>query len=245
LPYTAIRNNWRILKVAPQSLHFSDGQLLADGERIDIVHAGLSNVMEPGRVPPSLLDALRAGAVRLSHGLSRTLPSHYKSTLELLSDPTYASLFDVETQRLLEAHVPWTRVLRPRKTTYRGREVDLFELISSQRERFVIKPSGAFGGIHIVLGWQSSSAQWEDALRIARSLQCVVQERVEAGPAELYCALDPSTGGILERRCTADLDPLVWNGVHADGATSRVSSSGIHNTASGGAAVAVWVLDDE
>ncbi len=245
LPYTATRQGWRILDVKPESLQFTKGKLCANGEPIDIVHAGLSHVMEPGRVPAPLLDALRAGAVRLSHGLSRTLPTHYKSTFEVLTDPVHAHMFDVETQRLLAAHVPWTRALRPRKTTYRGREVDLLELVSSERERFVIKPSGAFGGIQVVLGWQASNDQWQDALRIARSLQCVVQERVEAGPEELYCAVDPSTGSIIEKHCTADFDPFVWNGVHADGATTRVSSTGIHNTASGGAGVVVWVLDDD
>lgn len=243
LPYVAHREGWTVMRVAPSELAFESGELRARDVVVDFVAMPSQDSAARAAAAPAF-EALRTGAVRFPHGFARSLPPDYKSTFEVLSSPEHAHLFDIETQRLLATHVPWTRVLRDRKTTYAGSDVDLLPFITANRERFVIKPSGGLAGAGVVLGWGCTEAAWQRALKIARAVQCVVQERVDAGPEEVYFRRDPPTGAIRDGRYTVDLDPIVWNGVHADGAVTRIAVDGLHNQAAGGLGTALWVLDD-
>ncbi|HEY4059962.1 MAG TPA: hypothetical protein VGM39_25275, partial [Kofleriaceae bacterium] len=243
LPHTALQEGWRLLHVDAAMLRHHDGALWAGDERIDLIHLSLSKVLDGSGPPAQVLEAIASGAARLPYGFSRAFCAHYKATFEVLSDPEHEGMFDVETRRILQTHVPWTRVLHPRKTTFHGAEVDLVELITKERERFVIKPSGAFGGAGVVLGWEATEARWAQAMKIARGMQCVVQERVDLGPSDIYYELAQG-GELTHRTFTADLNPLIWNGDHADGAVSRIASSGLHNAAGGGSITSIWILDE-
>jgi hypothetical protein len=90
---------------------------------------------------------------------------------------------DRETRGLVERHCPWTRVLAPGSTTYEGAEVDLIKLILGSRERFVLKPPDACGGLDVSIGADVTGPAWEDAVGLAlREGGWVVQERVAVQP---------------------------------------------------------------
>lgn len=62
-------------------------------------------------------------------------------------------------------HVPWTRLLRERKTDHAGTAVDLLPFVAANRERLVIKPSGGGGGGNITIGRDTSDEAWAQAIR--------------------------------------------------------------------------------
>lgn len=126
-----------------------------------------------------------AGAVIALAGAGAVLPSlagefAHKGLLEALVRPEYRRLFTPAERRLLEAAVPWTRVLAARFTDGPdGRRVDLPEYARRHRGRLLIKPNVGSSGEGILLGRETPAARWER--RIARSLRepgaSVVQER--------------------------------------------------------------------
>ncbi len=242
LPFVAEQEGWPVVYVDPADVVYRDGTLRARGVAIDLAIVSWGDLIRgEGRTLP-MLQAARDGAVHLTHGLSRALVADYKSAFEIISDPEHASLFDEDTQRALSIHVPWTRALRDRKTTYRGTEIDLLRFVLDHREKLVIKPCGALGGTGVVLGWTATEAAWKKAIHVARAFPCVVQERVESGPRETYVRVD-SSGAVAADEFTSDLCTFVWNGSVADGAISRCATGGILNQSGGGYVAPLWVLE--
>ncbi len=232
---------WRVIRAEPTEVVYRGTNLEVHGERVDIVDVDPFSVLDAPQTIRPILDAVRDGVARLPFGLSRGV-SDNKSVFEMLSAPDYAHLYDDETRRALAAHIPWTRVLRERKTTYDGREVDLVPFVVEHRERFVIKPTGAQSGAGVVLGWECTEAAWARAIKISRTMQSIVQERADPGLAETYYFLDEK-GQIGEGTFTADFNPFVWNSSNADGALSRIARSGLHNTGAGAWLTPICILE--
>lgn len=166
--------------------------------------------------------------------------AHKKSVLALLSDPRTAHLLSPQEAEAAEAHVPWTRLLRPGPTTWRDREVDLLPLVREQRERMVLKPNDDYGGRAVSCGWQRSTAQWERDLEQALRSPYVVQERVD-----IPCAPYPrwEDGRLHIDNWQESTDPYLF-GSAAYGCISRLSSDGLVNVSAGGAMVPVFQLID-
>ena len=108
----------------------------------------------------------------------RSKVAHKKAGFAILSDPQYADLFSPEQLDVIRKHIPWTRVVRRGPTTFEGAEHDLVELLRNARERLVLKPNDEYGGSGIVLGWETSAADWEHAIDVALERPYVVQQRV-------------------------------------------------------------------
>ncbi len=244
LAYAAEQAGWRVMFVDAATLEYRNGTLRAAEQAIDIVDVDWLDVLGNTIALGPLLDALRDGAVRLPFGVSRGVIADHKNTFEMLSAPEYAHLFDAELVAALQRYVPWTRVLRDRKTIHDGREVDLLAFVAANRERFTIKPSGTEAGAGVILGWECTDAAWQRALKVSRVIPCVVQERVDLGPAATYCYVDSATGAIGQDELTCDLDPFVWGGDEVNGAISRIARSGLHNTAAGARLAPVFVLEE-
>jgi hypothetical protein len=115
----------------------------------------------------------------------------HKSLLEVFSSPRWAPLFDRAERAALRRHVPWTRLLGERRTEdERGRSVDLPAYARRARARLVVKPNRSCGGEGILIGRDSSAAEWERA--IARALggeePAVVQSLVRSATMKLPVA---------------------------------------------------------
>ncbi len=104
-----------------------------------------------------VLRAVRERAVCMVNS-PRSKILHKKASLAVLSDERNASFYDAESQRAIDAFVPWTRVVEERRTTHGGRDVDLIEPCEPHRERLVLKPNDDYGGAGIVLGWTVTMA---------------------------------------------------------------------------------------
>ncbi len=167
-----------------------------------------------------------------------------KSLFAMLQDPAFERLFTADEIRAVKMHVPWTRRLLEGPTLYGDRKVDLVDFAVKQRDRLVLKPNGEYGGRGVILGWESSDEEWQEAIgsAIEGDLDFVVQERVEV-PEEEFPSLD--RGEIRFSGRYVDFDPYAWRGEIVEGAGVRLSTSPVLNvTSGGGSAAPIFLLSN-
>jgi hypothetical protein len=91
-----------------------------------------------------------------------------KSLFELFTDETHAHHFSSDERHLFRRHVPWTRLLRERRTSLLDGTVgDLVPWVRQARESLVLKPNRAYGGTGVVVGSAVTQAGWDAALGAA------------------------------------------------------------------------------
>ena len=77
---------------------------------------------------------------------------HKKAVFEMLTDDEHQNWFTQSEKEAFRHSVPWTRRLADRKTTRKGRPIDLLEFIHRNRSLFVLKPNDDYGGHGVYLG---------------------------------------------------------------------------------------------
>jgi hypothetical protein len=227
---------------APEDLEFTGGRLRCGEFEIDLVYKRLlvNEYLPIMREHPALLDAYRAGAVCLVNNF-RSKMIHKKALFAVLTDPTYARLFTTEELEAVRLHVPWTRKVREGRTEKDGKEFDLLEYVRRTSDRLVLKPNDDYGGHGIYIGWNSSEAEWEEALQAAlKDGDYLVQERVPTA-RETFPAL-AEDGSVVYAEQLVDLDPLLFNG-RVGSAFTRLSSNELANVTAGGGMVPTFIID--
>jgi hypothetical protein len=225
----------------PRHTEFRDGVLLLDGRPVDLIYKRvlLSELVEQCGVDSPVVRAVRERAVCMVDGF-RCKVLHKKASLAALSDEANRHLFDAEERRTIDDCVPWTRVVRERRTQFGGTEIDLVPFILGERERFVLKPNDDYGGRGITLGWTSSASAWEAAVAAALTAPFIAQERV-AIPRESYPGWLDGRVELLERQY--DTAPFVSHGEYMDGLLTRLSTDTLLNvTAGGGSTVPTFLV---
>jgi len=164
---------------------------------------------------------------------------HKKASFAVLSDDSYHYLFEPNEIAVIRKHVPWTRLLRPSMTSFRGAEWDLFELIREYREEFVLKPNDDYGGRGVFLGWETDPEGWEVALRDAIKKPYVVQERVWGEKTRIPTYSDR----VSLNELYVDFNPFLFQN-EVEGALIRLSATALLNVSSGGGETALLVLED-
>ena len=226
----------------PRDCEYRDGTLYCAGEAVDFVYKRvlLSELVERGGLDHPVIRAVRARAVCMVNPFPCKI-LHKKASLAVLSDEANAHLFAPDEAAAVAAHVPWTRVVDERRTTYAGRPVELLPFIARERERLVLKPNDDYGGAGIVLGWEVDAAAWDGAIRAALATPHIVQERV-AIPSEPYPSLVDGRARLVDR--LVDTAPFVTNGAYSEGTLSRLSTAALLNvTAGGGSSVPTFVVE--
>ena len=167
---------------------------------------------------------------------------HKKASLAVVSDERQARLLTPAQRAAVAAHVPWTRVVEERRTTYGGEAVDLLPFIAGRRESMVLKPNDEYGGKGIVLGWTVDDAAWQAAIRAALSEPFIVQERVEV-PSEPWPAWTDGALHIGERML--DTAPFLVDGTVMTGCLTRIATDPLLNvTAGGGSNVPTFLVEE-
>jgi hypothetical protein len=216
----------------PRGAEYRGGRLYVDGRRVSLIYKRvlLSELVHRGGLDHPVVRAVRDRAVCMVNPF-RCKILHKKASLAVLSDERNAALFDAEQRRAIEAHVPWTRRVEERRTTYRGQAVDLVPFVLERREQFVLKPDDEYGGKGVVLGWETPAGDWETAVRGALSEGSVVQERVPV-PSEPYPSMVDGRLQMLDRML--DTNPFVYYGEYVDGCMTRLSTAALLNVSAGG-----------
>lgn len=235
------RRGTRTILADPRSLDYRNGHLYHGDFRIDIIYKRVlySELVGHMGVDNAVLNAVRDKAVFITNSPSCKLMAK-KASLAFLSDERNAHLFTPEQRQAIEAHIPWTRVVEERKTHYKGREIDLLELLAEGKDQFVLKPNDEYGGKGVVLGWECSHDGWQSSLQQAMTIPHVVQERVPSVqrdfPSWINGELDISPRYV-------DADPYVFDGHGVRGVLTRLSPMALLNvTAGGGSVVPTYIL---
>ncbi|HSU84406.1 MAG TPA: hypothetical protein VLR69_18450 [Thermoanaerobaculia bacterium] len=132
----------------------------------------------------SVFRALKAGTLEVYNGPAALILAD-KRCIAILSEQAENGALDPADRDLVRAHVPWTRRVLDGTTVYRGEEVSVPDLVTSERPRLVLKKGKATsaGGSDVVLGRTSTDAAWGEALRRALTEgDWLVQELVESLP---------------------------------------------------------------
>ncbi len=230
----------------PRQLDFEGGRLRHAGREIDVVYKRLlvNELLQRAAEVRPLIQAVRERAVVLVNPF-RCKPIHKKAIFAALTDDALQGLFTSEERAAIRSHVPWTRRVAEGGTTRFGEPVDLPAFILANREQLVMKPNDEYGGKGVFIGWETSDADWVQALEQALATPYVVQERVELLRQE-FPVIVPEAGvgrGSLQfRDFVVDLDPYLFDG-EAFGFLTRLSATSLANVTSGAGQVPSFVVE--
>lgn len=233
----------RAVFVDPGELYYDGRRLTARGQTFDLIYRRVitQELMERGGLEHPLVRAYRDGVVCVANSFRAKL-FNKKAAFAVLSDPAFRALFSPEECQVIDAHVPWTRRVRPGPTRWRDRELDLYELLVSERENLVLKPNDEYGGKGVLLGWRTSADLWRDAIDTNRSGQpLIVQERKMPRPLLLPTYRDRH---VVYEKVYTDLCPFLFAD-KVEGAVVRVSSSPMTNVSAGGGVTGLLIVDGE
>jgi len=227
---------------SPDELEFTDGELFYKGTIVDIVYKRLlvNEYLPIMDEQPALLDAYRAGKVCMVNSFRGKLV-HKKAIFAVLTNERYKHLFSAAELDAITKHVPWTRKVREGNTENHGEQIDLVEWTRSNSHKLVLKPNDDYGGHGIYIGWNSSPAEWDDAIAAALADgDYLVQERVKTAK-EMFPMIVDGDGNWEMVEQLVDLDPLLFLG-KVGSAFTRLSSSELANVSSGGGMVPTFII---
>ena len=226
------RQGMEVEIVDPRDVTYDGTALASPGGRIDVIYKRvlLHELVERGGQDHPILRAVKDRRVCMVNPPACKI-LHKKSSLAVLSDERNAHLFDAAEREAIAASIPWTRVVEDRRTLRDGQEVDLLRFIADQREQLVLKPHDEYGGKGIVLGWEVSPEEWNEALKVALAEPYIVQERI-ALPKEAYPSFVDGKVELLDRM--VDTAPYVAHGRYVDGCLTRLGTAALLNVTAGG-----------
>jgi hypothetical protein len=167
----------RVRLCRAEQLRERDGLLWLGDDRVHAI-----SEQYPMELDARLFACFEHGGTRFFNGPLRLILDD-KRNLALLSEHQQSALFSPEEQRLIAAHVPWTRRVQDGMETFRGEVLRLPELLLAERRQLVLKRALSYGGVDVHLGSATSAADWEGLVRRATAEGgWVVQERVEMVP---------------------------------------------------------------
>ncbi|HEU4939149.1 MAG TPA: circularly permuted type 2 ATP-grasp protein [Vicinamibacterales bacterium] len=227
----------------PRELAFENGTLACGGTRIDLVYRRvlINDILARSADCAALVKAYAQKAVCVANTFRCKLP-HKKAFFAVLTDDRNAGLFSDEERAIIDAHVPWTRILADTETVVHGRRQRLMRLAEDHRESLVLKPNDEYGGTGVTLGWETSSSDWYAGLNTALNAPpgtWVLQERISVR-REVFPMFD-ATGTVTMREMLVDFAPYLFRG-RMTGYLTRLSSTGLANVTSGGGQVPSFVV---
>src|SRR2546423_3913866 len=226
---------------APDELEYSNGKLRRGDFRVDLVYKRviIHELLSRSDDTHPLLRAYTNGDVCLVNPF-RCKVLHKKAAFELLTDEERAGWFDALEREVIRDCVPWTRRVRERRTTYRGRGIDLVDFVRENRALFVLKPNDDYGGHGILLGNRAGEGEWDEMIEKALAGDYVGQGVIELSPAE-FPVFDEGRWAL--QPMYVDTNPFLFRG-RVEGAMVRLSDSPVVNVTSGGGETGFFVIEE-
>ncbi len=211
----------KALLVRAEELDFREGKLCAGDFRIDVVLRRFltRELIARFELSHPLLRAYDAGAVCVVNGF-RSEMGRRRAIFELLTDDAVLEKLSAADQELVGAHVPWTRIVSARKTSFRGTEVDLLPLLQRNRSQFLLLPNDPAVEEPVYVGAKLSAAAWGEGLQAALRTPYVVQETSACEP-RVFPVLQ--YGEVQLKRATVSVHPNICGGV-LQGASASLES---------------------
>lgn len=227
----------------PRDAVYTGGKLTVGGRPVSLIYKRvlIDELVSREGLDSPVVRAVRDRAVCMVNPFRCKL-LHKKASLAVVSDERQAPLLTPAQQAAVAAHVPWTRVVEERSTTYGGDQVDLLSFIAGRRDTMVLKPNDEYGGKGIVLGWTVDDDVWQAAIRAALNEPFIVQERVEV-PSEIWPAWVEDGLHFGERML--DTAPFLVDGALMTGCLTRIATDPLLNvTAGGGSNVPTFLVEE-
>ena len=220
-----------------ESVHGSTDDLEYDGAELRLGGAPVQLVYRRALVEDLAEDAaeMLAAACRDRRAVVvnpfRARVANNKKLLALLQDPRFGHLVSKDEREVIDATIPWTRVLRDGRVTYGDWVVDLLPFAADNRERLVLKPASDYGGHAVTLGMEASQSDWEALIEAhSRSGDFIVQEYVPV-PEEMFPTVED--GHVQMRLKRFNINPFGIGGRYA-GSITRISDRAVINVSAGG-----------
>ncbi len=196
--------------VEPSALSWDGEALRGDGAPIDLVYRRFTtlDLAERAAALEPLIAAYRAGAVVLFGPFASDV-AHSKRLFAFLTDERWRSAFGMEERALIDAHIPWTRLMRPGPALYHDRSHDLAQLAVAERERFVLKPTEGYEGRDVLLGIETPPDRWAGEVERRMGGPHVLQEYV---PTPRRTVLVPGPEGVRAEGRYLHLGPYLMGG---------------------------------
>jgi uncharacterized circularly permuted ATP-grasp superfamily protein len=154
-----------------------------------------------------------------------------KKILAVLQDERFEHLLKRGEAETIRDTLPWTRILRPGRTTYGPWRFELLSFIRENRERLVVKPASDYGGRGVVLGRETDQDTWEQVIEEhAERGDHIVQEYVPI-PEEMFPTIED--GRVQMRLKRFNINPYCIGGRYV-GMMTRISDQAVINVAAGG-----------
>jgi hypothetical protein len=219
--------------------------LYAGGQRIDYVYRRvlINDMIARPDECRALVEAYEQRAVCVANSLRCKIP-HKKAFFAVLTDERHASLFSADEREVIRRHIPWTVVVEERRVARDGAAIDLLPYLRRERDRFVVKPNDEYGGTGVMLGWETTEAEWDAAIARAvaeRDRGWVAQEKIKVRREVFPICETGSDTGFVVRDMLVDFAPYLFRGRVA-GFLTRLSSTGLANVTSGGGQVPAFVV---
>ena len=161
----------------------------------------------------------------------RARVANNKKLFALLQDARFAHLVGKKERPVIDETIPWTRVLRPGRTSYGDWVVDLLQFVSDNRERLVLKPASDYGGHGVSLGMETDQTRWDRLIEEhTGDGDFVVQEYVPV-PEEMFPTVED--GHVQMRLKRFNINPFGIGGRYA-GMITRISDQAVINVSAGG-----------
>jgi hypothetical protein len=129
---------------------------------------------------PEVVRSQLVGRIRVYNGVLTRLWVD-KRNLALLSENEGLEGWTEEDRELIRDHIPWTRLVSPRTTTWRGAEVQFPGFLLDHRDDLVLKRGLGTSGQDVHVGRYLAPDAWEARVREAvEEGGWIVQERVES-----------------------------------------------------------------
>jgi Glutathionylspermidine synthase preATP-grasp len=217
-----------------EAIHASTDELSYDGSVLRAgdqpVHLVYRRALIDDLPEGDLTAAYRDGAVCVVNP-PRARVANNKKLMALLEDPRFAHLVEPREAEVIAATVPWTRILRPGRVTYGQWTVDLFDFISDNRPRLVLKPASEYGGHDVALGIETEQGEWDRIIEEhAEAGDFIVQEYVPV-PEEMFPTVED--GHVQMRLKRFNINPFGIGGRYA-GMITRISDRAVINVSAGG-----------
>jgi len=161
------RHGLRAMHADPSELVLRGDEVFYEGAAVDLAYrdyavTDLLRLSREGADVEPMRALLRQN--RMVSSIAAELDQ--KACFELLGDERLAKRhFTADERQIFRRHIPWTRLLFPRRTTLpEGRNGDLLDHARRARESLVLKPNRGYGGEGVTLGASVTESDWEAAL---------------------------------------------------------------------------------
>lgn len=208
-------------------LEYDGSVLRVKGEPAQLVYR---RILIDDLADGDLTAALRDGSVCVVNP-PRARVANNKKLFALFDDPRFTHLIDPREAEVIQATIPWTRILRPGRVTYGQWVVDLLDFVSDNRQRLVMKPASEYGGHDVHLGIETEQGEWDRIIEErAERGDFIVQEYVPV-PEEMFPTVED--GHVRMRLKRFNINPFGIGGRYA-GMITRISDRAVINVSAGG-----------